>query len=339
MKRQRRSTRRRLGIGGGVLALLLLVGCGVIIVLLSRQPLPEAWTTATLSTAQAPPTLTQPPRPADYPPLPAGLPQAVVVTIVDGDTLDVDIDGQRERIRLIGVDTPEVVAPGRPVMCYGREASERATALLLGQTVFLEEDRSQDSRDRFGRLLRYVWLPDGRMANLEMIADGFAYEYTFRDAYAYQAIFRAAEATARSTERGLWSPETCAGQAIPADTTPVPTPTPIGANPLEPSFNGCRADANAERAPNAPILIVTIDKVAETATLRNVGDQALDLTDWTLCSIRGSQSHTPIAGVLAPGEERVFPHTGGMIWSNNDRDDGALYDPQGRLVSYWVDGG
>jgi micrococcal nuclease len=351
MKQKRRTQRRRLGIGGGVLALLLLVGYGLIIALLNGQPLPTERTTAaptelpalpspTATFAPQPTLIAQPAdRPHAYPPLPAGLPQATVVHIVDGDTVDVEVNGQRERVRLIGIDTPEVVAPGRPVMCYGREASEHAAALLLGQTVLLEEDRSQDSRDRFGRMLRYLWLPDGRMANLEMIADGFAYEYTFRDAYAYQAIFREAEATARRTARGLWAPETCAGQAIPAGTTPIPTPTVIGANPLEPSLAGCRADSNAERAPNYPVLIVTIDKIAETATLRNVSDTPHDLADWTLCSIRGSQTHTPLTGVLAPGEERVFPNGGSNIWSNNDRDDGALYDPQGRLVSYWFDEG
>ncbi len=84
-------------------------------------------------------------------------------------------------------------------------------------------------------------------------------------------------------------------------------------------------------------MIASIDKIAETAILRNVSDQAFELSTWTLCSIRGSQTHTPLAGTLGPGEERVFPSSGGNIWSNNERDDGALYDPQGRLVSYWFD--
>ena len=79
------------------------------------------------------------------------------------------------------------------------------------------------------------------------------------------------------------------------------------------------------------------DKIAETATLRNVGAETYDLDGWKLCSIRGAQTHAPLSGALAPGEERVFPNAGGTVWSNGDRDDGALYDPQGRLVSYWFD--
>lgn len=333
MKRKRRTQRRRLGMGGGVLALVFLVGLGLTIALVLQQPLPTPGVQTALPTNSTP----APTRLDDYPALPAGLPEAMVVNVVDGDTIDVELNGRRERVRLIGVDTPEVVAPGRPVMCYGREASDQASAILLGQTVLLEEDPSQDSRDTFGRMLRYIWLPDGRMANLELIAGGFAFEYTFREAYAYQADFRAAEATARNEDRGLWAPEACAGQAIPANTTPVPTPTVIGGNPLDPSFAGCREDANADRAPNSPIRIVAIDKVAETVTLVNVGDTPFDLAGWTLCSIRGTQTHTPLEGAITPGEERVFPNASGNVWSNSERDDGALYDPQGRLVSYWVD--
>ncbi len=230
MKRKRRLQRRRLVIGGGGFALLVLVGYGVILALLNRQAMPAATTAAAPTTiAGEPSRTTSAPasartRPNDYPPLPADLPQATIVNVVDGDTVDVELNGQRERVRMIGVDTPEVVAPGRPVMCYGREASAQAAALLLGRMVLLEEDLSQDSRDRFGRMLRYLWLPDGRMANLELIADGYAYESTFRNAYAYQAIFRAAETTARSEERGLWAAEACAGQSIPAGTTPPSLP-------------------------------------------------------------------------------------------------------------------
>ncbi|HEX9370404.1 MAG TPA: thermonuclease family protein, partial [Roseiflexaceae bacterium] len=101
---------------------------------------------------------------------PEGLPSAAVVEVIDGDTVDVRLNGAVVRIRLIGIDTPEVVDPRRPVECFGREASTRAHELLDGQTVALEADPSQDDRDRYGRSLRYLWLPDGRLFNLEMIA-------------------------------------------------------------------------------------------------------------------------------------------------------------------------
>ncbi|WP_322816772.1 thermonuclease family protein [Chloroflexus sp.] len=148
----------------------------------------------------------------DYPPLPDNLTHAQVVRVVDGDTIIVRIGWDEERVRLIGINTPESVDPRRPVECFGKEAASNARKLVDRQTVFLEDDPSQDSRDRFGRLLRYVWLEDGRMVNLEQIRQGYAYEYTYNVPYRYQAIFRAAETEARNAQRGLWAPETCNGQ-------------------------------------------------------------------------------------------------------------------------------
>jgi micrococcal nuclease len=154
----------------------------------------------------------------DYPERPAGLQRATVVGVVDGDTVDIRYGNNRtERLRLIGLDTPESVDRRRPVECYGLEASNRAKELLGGQVVYLEGDPSQDTRDRFGRLLRFVWLEDGRLYNLEMIAQGYAFEYTYDKAYKYQAAFRGAEEAAREAQRGLWAETTCAGERRPAE--------------------------------------------------------------------------------------------------------------------------
>lgn len=112
-----------------------------------------------------------------------------------------------------------------------------------------------------------------------------------------------------------------------------PPPTP---KPLPPSYNGCVPDVNAGQAPNYPIMISAIDKLAETVTLHNVSSATVNLEGWVLCSIRGSQQH-PIGGPLVPDDSKVFPGTAGNIWSNTSPDPGALYDPQGRLVSYWPD--
>ncbi|MGB9633682.1 MAG: thermonuclease family protein, partial [Chloroflexaceae bacterium] len=169
---------------------------------------------------------------------PEGLPTGQVVNVVDGDTVDVRINGQVERVRLIGIDTPESVDPRQPVECFGREASARVAELLAGQTVFLEADGSQADRDRFGRLLRYLWLPDGRMANYELIDQGYAFEYTFAVPYRYQAPFKAAEARARAEGRGLWSPATCNGQRNP-EAAPTPTPPSLGSGS---SFRSCADD-------------------------------------------------------------------------------------------------
>jgi micrococcal nuclease len=157
---------------------------------------------------------------------PAQQTQAVIVAVIDGDTVDVNLAGAVVRLRLIGIDTPETVDPRAPIECFGLEAS--AKKLLTGQTVTLEADATQGDQDRYGRLLRYVWLPDGRHFNLDMISQGYAFEYTYAQPYRYQIAFQQAEAEARVQQRGLWSPDTCNGERQPAPPTPTvqPAPTP-----------------------------------------------------------------------------------------------------------------
>lgn len=121
-----------------------------------------------------------------------------------------------------------------------------------------------------------------------------------------------------------------------APVNPAAPPTPTPAPSLSSSYNNCQADPNANAAPNFPVKIVGIDKGSEVVTLQNLSNQAIDLNGWRMCSIKGNQRH-PIGGMLAPGERRSFNGPRGNIWNNRERDDGALYDPAGRLVSYWVD--
>ena len=123
--------------------------------------------------------------------------------------IHVSANGQKLKIRMIGLDTPETVDPRKPVQCCSREASARAKTILGGQSVYLETDSFQDSVDRFGRTLAYVWTASGRLFNLDMIADGYAFEYTYDLPYRYQADFKTAEGDARTQSRGLWSPDAC----------------------------------------------------------------------------------------------------------------------------------
>ncbi|GAB4446340.1 MAG: hypothetical protein OHK0015_49460 [Chloroflexi bacterium OHK40] len=271
---------------------------------------------------------------AGYPSMPEGLEPARVINIIDGDTIDVAIGGREERVRLIGIDTPESVDPRRPVECFGVEASAAASALLDGQTVWLEEDPSQDSRDRHGRLLRYVWLEDGRMANLEQIAGGFAFEYTYDTPYRYREAFRLAERAARDAGIGLWSSNTCAGQSIPAGTTPAPTAAGQAPPATTPA---CPPTPDPASAAEAPVRIIALDKRAEVVRLENVGAAPVNLDGWLICSVRGGEPQAGLSGTLAPGEARDFANPGAPIWSNSNRDDAALYNPSGLLVSYWED--
>ena len=132
---------------------------------------------------------------------------ALVVRIVDGDTIVVRLGGQDRRLRYIGMNTPETVKPNSPVEWFGREASDANRALVDGRTVVLEKDVSET--DRFGRLLRYVWLVDGdrwTMVDLELVATGFAQVETDPPDVRYADRFRAAQRSAREAGVGLWGP-------------------------------------------------------------------------------------------------------------------------------------
>lgn len=149
--------------------------------------------------------------PAPPPVMPAGdtLP---VTEVYDGDTIAVRLNGQIEKIRLIGVDTPETKDPRKPVQCFGREAAEWTKQTLRGRSVKIETDPSQGERDKYGRMLAYVWRDDGLFVNYTLIESGYAHEYTYAGvAYRYQADFRRAEIEAEAGEHGLWAPATCAG--------------------------------------------------------------------------------------------------------------------------------
>jgi len=152
---------------------------------------------------------------------------ATVVRVVDGDTVHVQLaDGTSETLRLIGIDTPEVVDPRKPVQCYGREASAHAHELLDGQAVTLELDPSQGERDKYGRLLAYVWLPDGRNFGETMLAEGYAYEYTYDEPYLYRDQFLAAQQSAMDAGLGLWAAEACVGWTDDVTATSEPAPAP-----------------------------------------------------------------------------------------------------------------
>lgn len=132
-----------------------------------------------------------------------------VVKVIDGDTISVDIDEKIETIRLIGIDSPESVDPRKPVQCFGKEASDKARQILIGKKVSLEYDPTQGDKDKYKRLLRYVFLEDGQNFNKLMIEEGFAYEYTYDAQYKYHTEFKAAEKKAREEKRGLWADNAC----------------------------------------------------------------------------------------------------------------------------------
>lgn len=130
---------------------------------------------------------------------------ATVVRIVDGDTLVADTGGVEERVRLIGIDTPESVDASRPVMCFGDEASRALADLLPGGTPVLLV-RDTEPRDRYGRLLAYVYrAADGRFVNLDLVRAGYADAYPYPPNEHHSAELRRAAAAARAEGAGAWS--------------------------------------------------------------------------------------------------------------------------------------
>ena len=121
-----------------------------------------------------------------------------VKRVIDGDTL---LLSNRERVRLIGVDTPETKHPQKPVERFGKEAYLFTKRMVEGKEVRLEFDWQK--RDKYGRLLAYVYLTDGTFLNAEIIKQGYGFAYT-RFPFKYLEEFRKYEREARDNKRGLW---------------------------------------------------------------------------------------------------------------------------------------
>jgi micrococcal nuclease len=139
------------------------------------------------------PVLTATPRPA-----PNGMVR--IAKVVDGDTIELE-SGQR--VRYLGVNTPETVHPTKAVECFGVEASNYNKQLLAGGVVRLEKDITDT--DKYGRLLRYIYLPDGTFVNLQLVAGGYAYADTYPPDIAHSKEFVAAQRVARENRIGLWA--------------------------------------------------------------------------------------------------------------------------------------
>lgn len=127
-----------------------------------------------------------------------------VTQIFDGDTIEVLLGDSREKIRFIGLDTPETNHPDKAVQCYGHAAKNRLTKLIGNQDVRLEADPTNTNRDRYKRLLRYVYLEDGTLLNQAMIKEGYGFAYV---AFPFQKMpdFVTSQQYAKENQLGLWA--------------------------------------------------------------------------------------------------------------------------------------
>ncbi|TSC53434.1 MAG: micrococcal nuclease [Parcubacteria group bacterium LiPW_39] len=156
-----------------------------------------------------------------------------VTRVIDGDTIEIE---GGERVRYIGIDTPETVDPRQPVQCFGIEASKKNKDLVEGKMVRLEKDITD--RDKYNRLLRYVWVGD-LFVNLELVKQGFAYSYSYPPDIKYQDQLVKVQQEAREAKRGLWD-------ACPDDPrVSLPSATPSQTvSPSQNSSNLCLIKGN-----------------------------------------------------------------------------------------------
>ena len=143
---------------------------------------------------------------------------APIAQILDGDTVVVEFaNGHEETVRLLGIDTPETIDPTRPVQCFGNEATAELTRLVpVGTSIRLERD--VEARDRFGRLLSYIYRSsDELFVNAALLEDGFADLSIYEPNSTYRSELTNAATTARTSSIGLWG--TCGGPDVPLDPT------------------------------------------------------------------------------------------------------------------------
>lgn len=126
-----------------------------------------------------------------------------VVEFTDGDTITVNMDGTKEKVRFIGVDTPETHDPRKAVQCFGLAAATFTKTIIGTNKVRLEADPQHTNRDRYSRLLRYVYLPDGRLVNAEIIKQGYGFAYT---SFPFEKLeeFKHYQIEAQAKKLGLW---------------------------------------------------------------------------------------------------------------------------------------
>ena len=161
-----------------------------------------------------------------------------VESVVDGDTIKINYNGSLTSVRIIGVDTPETVDPRTTIECFGVEASDYLKQKIGGKTIRIAADTTQADRDKYNRLLRYIYL-DGEDIGLSIIANGYGHEYTYNTPYVHQTVYKKAQSEAESNNKGLWAPNACNNDSA----VEKPTTSPSVAKPVQ-NQNDCNIKGN-----------------------------------------------------------------------------------------------
>lgn len=295
-----------------------------------------------------------------YPDRPECIPASAVfetaqaIRVIDGDTIEVFLNGQAYPLRYIGIDTPEIKHPQKGLEVFGPEAAAQNESLVLGKQVVLVKDVSET--DAFGRLLRYVFVDslDGLFVNAELTRTGFARASRYPPDVACTEFLQAAEGQARSAQAGLWSPAVIAAALAQADAatasaaTAEVTPS-VGVTPIAGVTPGSRSGAGAPGGIEISAIFYNgsagKNEPDEYVEIRNRGSVPLQLKDWSLedkahhrfvfpefeiapeqvCRIYTNQDHTEWCGFSFRFDESA-------IW-NNGGDCAYLADSQGQAAA------
>ncbi|MGA9348699.1 MAG: thermonuclease family protein [Anaerolineae bacterium] len=246
---------------------------------------------------------------------PPDLIEASVTRVIDGDTIEVEIEGESYKVRYIGIDTPELHHPDKPVEYYAQEAYEKNRELVEGKTVYLEKDVSET--DQYERLLRYVYMGD-TFVNAYLVQHGYALVSTYPPDVKYQERFLELQREAREAGRGLWGE--------------VQTQVSRGEVIIDPDCSQFDAPGDDQLNPNEEYVCFT-----------NLSDHPVDMTGWRV-DRRPDKSYSFHEFVLNPGAS-VRLHSGNEIdtptdfyWGigeaiwRNIHDAAYLYDADGKLM-------
>ncbi|PLX26683.1 hypothetical protein C0583_06650 [Candidatus Parcubacteria bacterium] len=249
--------------------------------------------------------------------------------VVDGDTFLVYENGKKTSVRVIGMDTPEVMSSYRAEECFGEEASEYAKTILEGTYVELEFDETQGNLDKYDRLLRHVIMPNGKNFAELMIEEGYANEYTYNVASKYAGIYKLAEARAKENKKGIWADGAC----------------------LE--FGGMNSLVKASSSSELEIVNIFYDGVAsdkeedEYIEIQNNGE-ALSMDDYEIRDGSGKSYVFDDFGIASGESFKVFTgcgedtsqelywcHTYSAIW-NNSGDEAYLLNPSDEIIATYT---
>jgi len=234
--------------------------------------------------------------------------EARVVRVSDGDSLIVEIDGRETKVRLIGINAPELDE------CYGSEARARLGSLVLDRSVTLVAD--EDAEDQYGRMLSYVYV-DGSLVNEELVAGGFVMARSYQPNTTFESDLAAAQDRARQAGAGMWASDTCSVES-------------------SLHISSIRADAQGPDGDNLN---------DEWIEISNSGSEPLSLTNWSLRDAESVNRYLFPAGSILMAGDRLRISTGcgedrsdhlfwcapGPVW-NNSGDVGYLLDPDGRIA-------